>query len=536
MSHQPDSVGAATGSETSRDVSSEVSPPGDQPRPRQLELEVLSCVLVSASLLVVSVAETVVFLRVAGAALSIGSGAYIGLKLFPPRNAGAAVVAAVGLGVGIGLVAAPGPTLNAVTMVVGVTFVALGLWFTLREVDERGGLRRLVTVGALLVPVGLALLVLAESVLTVTLWLGAAVLAAHAGVRVGQRLSITHVPERESRPLLVSWVAAKGPRPEAALRVADALFFEGPAAFTRSARFALLMLFAAVISAVGVLTDSTAIVIGAMLIAPLISPMMGMGLSTVMGWPGRLARSAALVVVGVVLAIGTGWLLAAVLDLAVDLEANTQITSRSSPGVADLLVAVAAGAAGAYALSRDDVSSSLPGVAVSIALVPPLSVIGIAAQQGDWGQAAGTALLFLTNFLAILLVGGAVFVLTGVAPLPRETHHQHRVAVAAGVAGVVALFVVAALLLNSAAIVQDSLDVAATRRSVTTWLGSDSDLTIVSVDVDSPDITIVLAGSGDPPDPQALATALRDELDHRIRLDLQWIPRQRELVSVDATE
>lgn len=498
--------------------------------PDRADLELLVCALVASGMVLLAVAETDWVVRLAGAELAVGSAAYGYIRLSSPQERGARALAAIGTVLGVALAASPEQARDALAVVVGIAFVVLGLWFILRDVDDQGGVRRVLTVGALFVPVGAAMLVLANSALSAGLWVGAAVIGAYGSLRLGQRLGVTRVPVTGRQPLLLAWVSSKGPRPDDARDVADQLFFEGPAAFSRTARFALLMLFASVISAVGVLTDSTALVIGAMLIAPLISPMMGMGLSLAMGWPGRLARSTSLVVSGIVIAIGTGWLLATALDLAVDLQANTQIVSRSSPTIADLVVAVAAGAAGAYALSRKDVSSSLPGVAVAIALVPPLSVVGIAAQQGDWAQASGTALLFLTNLTAILLVGGGVFVLTGIAPLPRVMHDQHRVAVALGVTAVAAVFVVAALVLNSAAIVRNSLDVDDTRRSVERWLGPDSELTLVSVDVQNPDVTIVLAGTGRPPSAQDLATSLASDLGHEVSLDLQWIPRRRELV------
>ena len=92
---------------------------------------------------------------------------------------------------------------------------------------------------------------------------------------------------------------------------------------------------------------------------------------------------------------------------------NSQITGRVTPRLLDLVVALAAGTAGAFAMSRDDVADSLPGVAVSIALVPPLCVVGISLSAGEWDHTWGALLLFLTNLLSILLAGGAIFALLG---------------------------------------------------------------------------------------------------------------------------
>ena len=141
-------------------------------------------------------------------------------------------------------------------------------------------------------------------------------------------------------------------------------------------------------------------------------------------------------------------MLAVILPASVDIATNSQIVSRSLPTVLDLVIAVAAGAAGAYALSRPDVSDALPGVAVAISLVPPLSVVGITWSQGAWDESFGALLLFATNMCAILVVGGVTFILTGVTPVRRVAENQRRIR--ASLAGLAALatIVVGALLLN----------------------------------------------------------------------------------------
>ncbi len=193
----------------------------------------------------------------------------------------------------------------------------------------------------------------------------------------------------------------------------------------------------------------------------------------------------------------------------------------------DLVIAVAAGAAGAYALSRQGVASSLPGVAIAIALVPPLSVVGIAAQRGRWDQAAGTLLLFSTNVVAILLVGGVVFVLTGVAPLRRARTGQRRVMVGLVAALVVGVLVVLALVVNGRQIAADALAENDVRRSVAQWLGPDTEFSLVSLQVQPDTAVVVLAGPGAPPPADDLARRIDSELGRTVTLDLQWVPRQR---------
>jgi uncharacterized hydrophobic protein (TIGR00271 family) len=153
------------------------------------------------------------------------------------------------------------------------------------------------------------------------------------------------------------------------------LFFEGPRQLISLEQFAVLLFLSTVIATYGVLGDSTATVIGAMIIAPLMRPILATTAGLVMGDMKRAGISFFIVVVGVAGVIGVAWLITLINFTAViSFETNSQITGRVSPSLIDLFAALAAGAAGAFAMSRDDVADSLPGAAISIALVPPLCV------------------------------------------------------------------------------------------------------------------------------------------------------------------
>lgn len=326
------------------------------------------------------------------------------------------------------------------------------------------------------------------------------------------------------------WLHGQELAEEARLIVYDQVLFDGVMARSKLARFFILMALASVISAVGVLADSTAVVIGAMLVAPLIVPLMATSLSLVMGWPNRMVRAAFAALTGTGLAVGVGWLLPFVLPSTVDILSNTQITSRSSPTMLDLVVAIAAGATGAYAVSRPDVSVTLPGVAVAIALVPPLSVVGVTLQAGDYVQARGTLLLFAANAVAILFAGGLVFVLTGVAPLRRVARNQHRVRTTTVSVAVLGVLVISALSLNGAAVARDSLALEGARSEVGKWLGPETDFSVVGVIVDDRRVEVTLAGPGEPPPATELAARLAERFGREVTLDLQWIPRERRIV------
>lgn len=291
----------------------------------------------------------------------------------------------------------------------------------------------------------------------------------------------------------------------------------------------MLMVFASVIAAMGVIADSTAVVVGAMLIAPLMTPLMAMALSLVMGWPNRLARSALVALGGVLLAIGVGFVAGLAEVTIVDTLTNSQIVSRSNPTLVDLVIAVAAGAAGAYGLSRRDVSNSLPGVAIAIALVPPLTVIGISYSQGDWDSGNGALLLFLTNAAAILVVGGVMFVLLGVAPLSRATENQHRVRTASATLIGASTLIVGALVLNGTSVATNVFEQRAAQRAVDAWIRPFPDHTTIEVGVSGDQVSVVLAGpaAADSPTADDLAQRLTSELGRditvtlRIRLETQ---------------
>jgi len=201
------------------------------------------------------------------------------------------------------------------------------------------------------------------------------------------------------------------------------LFFEGARQRPYLVRFTVLLFLATVIASGGIVTNSTATVIGAMIIAPLMTPVMATAAAFVVGSMDRAARSLLLVAAGVALVITVSWLTGNVHTGVISYTNNPQITERVSPNLMDLIIALAAGAAGAFAMSRDDIADSLAGVAISISLVPPLCVVGIALSDGHWTSSLGALVLFLTNFLSILLAGGGVLATLGLAKV-RLKHYK----------------------------------------------------------------------------------------------------------------
>jgi uncharacterized hydrophobic protein (TIGR00271 family) len=183
------------------------------------------------------------------------------------------------------------------------------------------------------------------------------------------------------------------------------LFFEGTDFGRKLSRFWLLLLLSAVIASAGVVADSTATVIGAMIVAPLMIPILGTVLAVVLADRDNLLRCLALVVSGAAAVIAIGWVLGILVDSPVLASTNSQVASRVTPHLVDLIAALATGAVGSIALARDDISDTLPGVAIAISLVPPLAVVGLTLEAGASDQAFGALLLFLTNVTAILATG-----------------------------------------------------------------------------------------------------------------------------------
>lgn len=177
--------------------------------------------------------------------------------------------------------------------------------------------------------------------------------------------------------------------------------------------FFLMIAFSAAIAAMGLLLDSPAVIIGAMLVAPLMSAIVGVGLGVILGGAELLRKALGTSFQGMLLAIAVGALMGM---LRANAAPTGEILSRVQPGLLDLGVALVSGAAGAYAICRKDVSASLAGVAIAAALVPPLAVVGIGISMRRPDVTLGALLLFLTNFVAIASASGLIFLLLGFAP------------------------------------------------------------------------------------------------------------------------
>ncbi len=171
-----------------------------------------------------------------------------------------------------------------------------------------------------------------------------------------------------------------------------------------------MVIIACVIATYGLLLNSSAIIIGAMLISPLITPVIGIALGASEA-DGKLVKiSIRSLLAGVLIAISLSILLSMLIPERI---ITSEILSRTKPTLFDLIIAMAAGAAGAYAICYKPSAAILPGVAISTALMPPLCVIGIGAAFNNFNVYKGAFLLFIANIIAIAFSGILVFNILG---------------------------------------------------------------------------------------------------------------------------
>ena len=302
------------------------------------------------------------------------------------------------------------------------------------------------------------------------------------------------------------------------------VFIEGAQTRRRLVNFFVLLLLATVIANYGVLSNSIATVIGAMIVAPLMGPIMATTAAVVMGSAPRAWRSLVLVIIGVLCVIVFSALLTLVVpDITISFTNNGEIASRISPGIYALLTALGAGAAGAFIISRAEIADSMGGVAIAISLVPPLCVVGISISQGEWAAAGGALLLFLTNFFAILLAGGVVFMLIGLGRIVKD-ETQARLRRRSFVLIVLGTVLVAIpLTLTAFRTVVDTISRNKATTVVQEWLQGTSDR-IVAVSVNGQLVTVTVEGVDQLKSVNELAKELEKALQHPVAVSLRVVP------------
>jgi uncharacterized hydrophobic protein (TIGR00271 family) len=307
----------------------------------------------------------------------------------------------------------------------------------------------------------------------------------------------------------------------------DSVLFDGPNKARRISRFWILIILASIIASAGVVGDSTATVIGAMIVAPLMTPILGTMLSLVLADRANLIRSLLFVVGGAACAVAIGWLVGLVVLYPVVAATNSQVAARVHPHLIDLLAAVATGVVGSISLIRKDISDTLPGVAIAISLVPPLSVVGLTLQSGEPGEAFGALLLFLTNVTAILASGIIVMAIYKVRP-PEPSDEDRGRALnrrrAMLVVGALTVSIVGVLTFSSAKIIRDTRRESTVQDVAKSWAG-EFGWRIIAVSTDEDGLVVRAEGPIPQPETTTLADALRRRGIDPAAVTIDLVPR-----------
>jgi len=311
-------------------------------------------------------------------------------------------------------------------------------------------------------------------------------------------------------------IDAGGDRRYSIDEIEDGLFITSGDKRAKVSQFWVLLALASIIAAGGVVGDSTPAVIGAMIVAPLATPIYGVALATVTGSRRDLLASLGLLVAGVAVNVLIGIVIGAITVERLPVDANPQILGRTAPTLLDLLVAVAVGIAGSFALVRRDVSNILAGVAIAISLVPVLAVVGITLGTGRLDLAWGAFILFLTNAAAIIIAGVLVFTAAGYdrEATARGRHPRRRAKVAIVV---LVLLLLVPLVGASVRTLRYELWLRATDAAAHGWVEG-SDWEVSGVTQSSDDIVIMTLGQGEPPSLDELRSAVRADVPAHVEV------------------
>lgn len=275
-----------------------------------------------------------------------------------------------------------------------------------------------------------------------------------------------------------------------------------------------LITIAALLASLGLLLNSPAVIIGAMLVAPFMQPCIAFAIGVTTGRISLMLKALSALAVGVPLALAV----AVTCGLLLAGDAPTgEMLARGNPSLLDALVALASGIMGAYATARKDIPAALAGVAIAAALMPPLCTAGLELAAGRTELGLRAALLFLTNIVCISLAAWGVFLLVGMRPLVNAGR-ERRQYISAAALTLLALPLVLLLLnlsasTNKANVVRDSLSAFFTEGRVTDIIFLESVPIQVRADVETPHLVTARQV-------REAETMLKDRLGRDVNLEI----------------
>lgn len=310
--------------------------------------------------------------------------------------------------------------------------------------------------------------------------------------------------------------------PESIEKLQEKLLFDRYPKSDRLSRFFILLFLSTIIATYGLLAGSVASIIGAMIVAPLMTPIMALSLGIATGDAKNIVRSFLIVVSGAAFTVLASFMLTEILIYDSLIANNSEILSRTTPGLIDLIIAFAAGCAGAFAIGREDVSDALPGVAIAVSLVPPLGVVGICLAVSEPAKAWGAFILFMTNFVSIAGAGLMIFAIMGYGggSFDYRTRKAKRMATAA----LIASAVIITLLLGAASYraAQQELLQRRVLNATSTWL-YETGYEEIEIRFTPKAVYITIAGEGDLPSYEALSSDVEEDLGN-LELKIRVVP------------
>lgn len=301
----------------------------------------------------------------------------------------------------------------------------------------------------------------------------------------------------------------------------DELLPEGDEFLVYLFRFGALIVLSASIAAFGLLADSSAVVIGAMLVAPLMTPIIAVAAATVTARNTLLGWSLLVIAIGTVAAVVVGFLTAAVAgtQLTGVTDLPDEVSARTFPGLLDLGIAITAGAAAGFILPRRSTTAALPGVGIAVALVPPLATVGITLEVGAREEAANAMLLYLTNLAAIIFSASIMLILAGFRPEGHGRSLTRRLAVT-----MVAVVAVAIpLTLHTRTAIRDTSLQRSVTNAIVEW---DSSVRVIELHADvvdgGADVELLVAGPNEPRPAWRLAQGIEERFGGPVDLRLLY--------------
>ncbi len=257
---------------------------------------------------------------------------------------------------GLLLLLFPTESLKLIMVFAGVYLAVRGITVMVGAIKSRGSETWALdlTRGVFLVAIAAVVLLLPEAVFhsllvavsAAAVILGGVMLA--YGIQHHTESQLVDVDAGSVSQIIRDWMMLQDVGDERRDEIDSGLYFEQPDRTNKLVAWWVMLMLSVAIATFGVIQDSTAVVIGAMLIAPLMTPIIGTAAGAINGWPGRVGASLGMIAAGVSASVGLAFIIAAWVPEIAPLASNPQVTSRVNPNIIDMGIALAAGAAGAF--------------------------------------------------------------------------------------------------------------------------------------------------------------------------------------------